>query len=137
MNFALCTVYFFSFQGTSERSSKFSSYQCDEENPMTRAVLTAAFASAVTILGISFAQAHSQGTGTAQNDGPSLMQLAQAGGGGAGGSGSSGSSGSSSPQGPATMPQGGTTGTTPQEKSDAKTKQVRPGETPTNNPPSK
>ena len=105
---------------------------------MTRAVLTAAFASAVTILGISFAQAHSQGTGTAQNDGPSLMQLAQAGGGGAGGSGgSSGSSGSSSPQGPASMPQGGTTGTTPQEKSSGATKQVRPGETPTNNPPSK
>jgi hypothetical protein len=106
---------------------------------MTRTVLTAAFASAVTLLGISFAQAHSQGTGTAQNDGPSLMQLAQAGGGGggAGGSGGSGSSGSSSPQGPATMPQGGTTGTTPQEKSDGATKQVRPGETPTNNPPSK
>jgi hypothetical protein len=109
---------------------------------MTRTVLTAAFASAVTILGISFAQAHSQGTGTAQNDGPALMQLAQGGGGGgggAGGGGGSGSSGSSTPQGPASMPQGGTTGTTPQDKADkgAATKQVRPGETPTNNPPSK
>jgi hypothetical protein len=107
---------------------------------MTRTVLTAAFASAVTILGISFAQAHSQGTGTAQNDGPALMQLAQGGGGGgAGGGGSGGSSGSSTPQGPASMPQGGTTGTTPQDKADkgAATKQVRPGETPTNNPPSK
>jgi hypothetical protein len=72
-----------------------------------------------------------------------LIQLAQAGGGTGGGAGSSGSAGSgndgsggsSAPQGTGTPLSG--TQTVPEQPAAGTSRPVRPGETPTNNPPSR
>jgi hypothetical protein len=81
------------------------------------------------------AQAHNRATdGPVSGQPADTIQLAQGGGGG-GGSGGGGSSGSS---GAATMPQGGADANPQDQKGPASPGQPpRPGETPTNNPPSK